>query len=146
MQSLNTKPLEMLRGEYLKKNRGSCWDMACVDHRKKGDISLEISWTIVYVLYFIGNFVQKAMPKSSDRMSWQLSSIVYDYSCQKNFFEITQYNADTQHARTLTLSLWAPSKDWASKSWSSRSHHRRFAVDGHVAYHLMHSAGKSWNK
>jgi len=73
---------------------------------------------------------------------------------QTFFFEITQYNADTQHARTLTpmntrtqtLPLWAPSKDWVGKSWSSRSHHRRLAVDGHVAYHLMHSAEKSWNK
>ena len=61
--------------------------------------------------------------------------------CLSFFFEITQYNADTQHARTLTpmntrtqtLLLWAPSKDWAGKSWSSPSHHRRLAVDGHVA-------------
>jgi hypothetical protein len=34
----------------------------------------------------------------------------------------------------------------AGRSWSSRSHHRRLAVDEDVAYHLMHSAGKSWNK
>jgi len=50
------------------------------------------------------------------------------------------------NTRTQTLPLWAPSKDWASKSWSSRSHHRRIDVDGHVAYHLMRSAGKCWNK
>ena len=50
------------------------------------------------------------------------------------------------NTRTRILPLWAPSKDWAGKSWNSRSHHRRLAVDEHVAYHLMHSAGKSWNK
>jgi hypothetical protein len=34
---------------------------------------------------------------------------------------------------------------WTSKSWG-RSHHKRLAVDRHVAYHWKNSAVKSWNK
>jgi hypothetical protein len=70
------------------------------------------------------------------------------------FFRITQYNADTHNARTLipmnmrtqTLPLWAPLKDWAGRPRDSRSHHRRLAVDGVVAYHWKHSTVKSWIK
>jgi hypothetical protein len=50
------------------------------------------------------------------------------------------------NTRTQTLPLWAPPKNWAGRSWSSWSHCRCLAVDGDVVYHLMHSAGKSWNK
>jgi hypothetical protein len=69
------------------------------------------------------------------------------------FFYITQNNVPQyvctlipMNTRTQTLPLWAPPKNWTGKSWSSQSHHRRLAVDGNVAYNLMHSAGKSWNK
>jgi hypothetical protein len=63
------------------------------------------------------------------------------------FWDYTVQRRRPQHARTLTPMntrtqtppLWAPPKDWADRSWSSRSH-------GNVAYHLMHSTGKSWNK
>jgi hypothetical protein len=49
--------------------------------------------------------------------------------------------------RTLTIFLWAPPKDWANRSWDSRSHHRCLAIDGDdIAYHWKHSANKSWNK
>jgi hypothetical protein len=35
---------------------------------------------------------------------------------------------------------------WTGKFRDWRSHHRRLAVDGHVAYHWKNSAVKSWNK
>ena len=47
---------------------------------------------------------------------------------------------------TQILSLWAPLKDWTGRSGDFRSHHWRLVVDGNVAYHLTHNAGKFWNK
>ena len=47
---------------------------------------------------------------------------------------------------TQTLPLWAPLKNWTGRSGDSRSHQWRLVVDGNVAYHLTHNAGKSWNK
>jgi hypothetical protein len=38
------------------------------------------------------------------------------------------------NTRTQTLPLWAPLKDWTDRFQDSRSHHRRLAVDGDVAY------------
>ena len=69
-------------------------------------------------------------------------------------FFYTVQRRRSQHARTLTpintrtqtQLLWAPPKNWTGRSWDSRSHHWRLVVDGNVAYHLTHNAGKSWNK
>ena len=66
----------------------------------------------------------------------------------------TQYNSDTHNSRTLTHpyeytyakpTLWASSKTEPANPRDWRSHHRRLAVDGNVAYHLMHNAVKSQN-
>jgi hypothetical protein len=40
---------------------------------------------------------------------------------------------------TQTLSLWAPSEDWADRSQDSRSHHKHLAVDRDVAYRPEHA-------
>jgi hypothetical protein len=61
----------------------------------------------------------------------------------------------SQHARTLThmntrtqtLPLWTMSTSEGlstSRSGDSWSHQCRLVVDGNVAYHLTHNAGKSW--
>ena len=58
----------------------------------------------------------------------------------------TRTHTHHMNTRTKTLPLWAPPKDWTGRSGDSRSHHWRLVVDGNVAYHLTHNAGKFWNK
>jgi hypothetical protein len=71
----------------------------------------------------------------------------------KYFFRMTQYNADA-HTRTRTypyeytyvnptpMSICEGLS--TGKSGDSRSPQWRLVVDGNVAYHLTHNAGKSW--
>jgi hypothetical protein len=62
------------------------------------------------------------------------------------FFRITRYIGDTHNARTLILMntrtqilpLGASSKTMPVNPQDWRSHHRRLAVDGNVAYHWKH--------
>jgi hypothetical protein len=48
------------------------------------------------------------------------------------------------NTRTQTLPLWAPSKDWAPADLEILEVTNGAVVDGNVAYHLTHNAGKSW--
>jgi hypothetical protein len=83
----------------------------------------------------------------------RLINILHGRRWIDDFFRITQYNVDV-HTRMHThpYDMYAnptsmsTSKDWAGRSWGSRSHHRRLVVDGDVIFHWKHSAVKSWNK
>jgi hypothetical protein len=79
------------------------------------------------------------------RASWCL--------CCAVFFEIDiVQRRRSQYARiltpmntcTLTLPLWAPSKDWVPADLEILEV-RRLVVDGNIAYHLTYNAGKSRN-
>ena len=73
----------------------------------------------------------------------------------QTLFLSMQYNTDAHNTHTHS-SLWTHvhkpypyehlRKTWTSRSGDSWSHHWRLVVDGDVAYHLKHNAGKSWNK
>jgi hypothetical protein len=62
------------------------------------------------------------------------------FSKQIFVFRITQYIGDARNARTLTqtLPLEASSKTVPANPQDWRSHHRRLAVGGNVAYHWKH--------
>jgi hypothetical protein len=71
------------------------------------------------------------------------------------FLRLTQYNANAQHARTLTPYEYTyanPTRtstfegQSTDRSGDSRSHHWRLVVDRNVAYHLAYNAEKSRNK
>jgi hypothetical protein len=70
-----------------------------------------------------------------------------------NFFRITQYNADAHntHAYSPYEYTYAnPTPMSTSEGLNtdrfgdSQSNQWRLVVDGNVAYHLTHNAGKSW--
>ena len=79
-------------------------------------------------------------------ITWH-ATVVYFTIFLKKYYT---YNSDTHDTHTLTPinanpTLRASSKTKPANSRGWRSHHKRLAVDGNVAYHLMRNVVKSQN-
>jgi hypothetical protein len=92
------------------------------------------------------NWSTSSKTTSREGNLWRSNAVHHCVAYKMSLFRITQYIGDTHNARTLilmntrtqTLPLGASSKTVPPNPQDWRSHHRRLAVDGNVAYHWKH--------
>jgi hypothetical protein len=130
------RPVDLIFG-VLENDGTSCWNHfagACIPRTSH-------IWFPQFHSIIIGLFWEK---KTSDGSPHPL--LWFCHGTELLFLRITQYIGDTHHARTLipmnrhtqTLPLGASSKTVPANPQDWRSHHRRLAIDGNVAYHWKH--------
>ena len=129
------------------------WAQFFWDAHRGGYLQRKVSVHIVRV-YDYTFFIARLYHISKNNTCWPLEfchhmvkrviKFFWDFTVQLRHSQRTHTRTPI-NKRTQTLSLWASSKTEPANPRDWRSHHRRLAVDGNVAYHLMHNAVKSQN-